>query len=116
MPVTTSWLCLALTLVAVGCSGGRSQSQTPLLRGLDEAPGEIRSDCQVAGRKCVQCHPVERIIMADVDSPKHWQRYVARMRLQPGSHIDRHDAGRIERCLIYRSFGADDALKTGTAP
>ena len=119
MPVTTSWLWLGLMLVAmVACSGGRSQSQTPLLRGLDEAPGDIRADCRVAGKRCVQCHPVERVLMADIDSPRHWQRYVARMRLQPGSHIDRNDASRIERCLIYRSFGADavDALTTRRAP
>jgi hypothetical protein len=88
------------------------------LRGLDEAPAEIRADCQLTGRKCVQCHPVERIILADVDSPKHWKRYVARMRLQPGSNIDHRDASRIERCLIYRSFGADalSALRTGETP
>jgi hypothetical protein len=105
-------------LALLGCSGGRSQSQTPLLRGLEDAPEGIRGDCQVAGRKCIQCHPVERIILADVDSPKHWQRYVARMRLQPASNIGKRDAGRIERCLIYRSFGAEalSAPQSGEAP
>ena len=108
---------VAATLI-MACSGGNSRSQTPLLRGLDKAPDAIRSDCSLAGRKCTQCHPVERIILADVDSPAHWRRYVSRMRLQPGSNIDKGDASRIERCLIFRTFGADAvaAIGHGEAP
>jgi hypothetical protein len=104
--------------MVLACSGGNSHSPSPLLSGLDGAPEQLRADCALAGRKCTQCHPVQRVLMADIDSPKHWQRYVARMRLQPGSNIGPKDAVRIERCLIYRSFGPDAraALLGGEVP
>jgi len=102
-------------LLLAGCSSS-SHTRSPLVRGLENP--DIRSDCEHAARKCTQCHPVERIINAGVDSPKHWQRYIGRMRLMPGSNIDSRDTKRIERCLVYRSFGDEGlaAIKRGEAP
>ena len=113
----TTRIMALLVISIIGCSNTASSQRSPLLTGLEGATLEIRGACELASHKCVQCHPVERILRAGVDSPIHWKRYVTRMRLQPGSDISHREADRITRCLVYRSFG-DEGLShlRGGAP
>ena len=39
--------------------------------------------------RCSRCHTLARPLNAHITDPQHWIRYVARMRRQPGSGIDR---------------------------
>lgn len=69
------------------------------------ATPDIEAACRLAEARCSRCHPVDRILFARVDSPQHWEWYVARMRRQPQSGISELDAHDIVRCLVARSFG-----------
>jgi hypothetical protein len=70
-----------------------------------EAPPEIHAACRLAVQRCTRCHPIERVLLARVESPQHWEYYVARMRRQPRSGISEEDGRVIARCLVARSFG-----------
>ena len=89
------------------CSGSQS-GENPLLANLAAPPsGELRANCDLVRVKCTGCHTIDRILRADPGSPKAWERYVDRMRRQPGSGITIKDEDPILQCLVYRSFGAD---------
>jgi hypothetical protein len=106
--VTTEPLCaLALVVLLIGCREPGSASTSPLRSGIEGAPLDITKACELASVRCSRCHPIERLSRARVDSPKHWQYYVNRMRLQPASGISIEEAHRIVRCLVYRSFGRE---------
>jgi hypothetical protein len=45
------------------------------------------------------------VLVARVESPAHWGRYVERMRRQPGSGISAADGATITTCLVHRTFG-----------
>jgi hypothetical protein len=102
-------LLVALSFAACGSS----QPVVSLTSGLEPAPSaEGERDCQLTSQRCTRCHPVERILHARVSSPTHWQRYVTRMRLMPGSGIAESEQDRIVSCLVYRSFGARGTTET----
>ncbi len=103
--MTTRLLPAVCALVAA-CSGPTTSGPSPLVTGLEGAPASIQDSCQLAAKRCVRCHSVERITRLQVVSPVHWQRYVMRMRLQPDSGIGPREGDDIARCLVYRSFGA----------
>jgi hypothetical protein len=74
------------------------------MEGLSPPP-DVRSACDLAGRRCSRCHPIERLLLAQVSRPEHWAQYVDRMRRQPESGITEVEGATITRCLVYRSFG-----------
>lgn len=97
----SAWL-----FVLAACSGAPVRTGPELLtEGLSQLPTEVRASCNLAAHKCSRCHPLERLALARVSSPSHWQMYVERMRVQPGSGISPDEAQTIVRCLVYRSFG-----------
>jgi hypothetical protein len=66
----------------------------------------MRASCALAENRCSRCHTLDRIVLHEAASPRHWQEQVARMRRIAGSTISRHDGDSIVRCLVYRSFGS----------
>ncbi len=93
-------------LLLWGCSGAPVKTGPELLtEGLVDLPPEVRASCNLAAHRCSRCHPLERLALARVSSPAHWQMYVERMRVQPGSGISPEEAQVIIRCLVFRSFG-----------
>jgi hypothetical protein len=63
------------------------------------APPPIQQACELAARRCSQCHTLDRVVDAHVTA---WQPYVRRMRLMPGSGIPSSEEPVIVRCLDYR--------------
>jgi len=107
---TSSMVLFGLLLLGgahiLGC--GASPRSSSLVEGLSPAPpAHVAAGCELATRRCTRCHPVERLLHARVRTPEHWKRYVARMRLMPGSGISAPDGDQILSCLVFRSFGAD---------
>lgn len=102
---------LALFGMLVACRGPGPAPAGPLGAGLEGAPPEVTQSCELAAVRCSRCHPIERLLRAQVDSPSHWRRYVHRMRLMPASGISLEDARRIVRCLVFRSFGRKGLLQ-----
>jgi hypothetical protein len=47
------------------------------------------------------------VLLARVESPRHWAYYVARMRRMPHSGISEEDERVILRCLVARNFGLE---------
>jgi hypothetical protein len=92
---------LAMTVIA--CSASPSPPRLTAPRG---ASAEIQDACRLAAVRCSRCHPIDRVLFARVESPQHWEWYVARMRRQPSSGITEVEAATIVRCLVTRSFGA----------
>jgi hypothetical protein len=80
----------------------RRPSPPRLLADGDPAPTEIREACAVTERKCSRCHTIDRVIVAQVSSPQHWEVYVNRMRRMAASGISEDDVGVVLRCLVYR--------------
>jgi hypothetical protein len=77
----------------------------PLLPDAASAPPEIRRACDMTARRCTRCHTIDRILVAQVTSARHWEAYVQHMRHMPTSGIGEADGAEIVRCLVYRSFG-----------
>jgi hypothetical protein len=95
---------LALLLLLAGCgapSGGLLGARAA------SAPPEVRAACDLTAQRCSRCHPIERLMLARVSSPVHWERYVERMRHQPESGITEDEGRIIVRCLVFRSFGSE---------
>jgi hypothetical protein len=98
-------LCLAagLALALTSCS----LTATWVREGLDvnSLPPDVRDDYAVFAQRCSKCHSLSRPLNSGIDDDEYWIRYVARMRLQPGSGISRDDVAVILRFLRY--FSAD---------
>jgi hypothetical protein len=93
---------MTIALVSVlACAGSTSSRLNPPAG----APPDIQAACAVAAHRCTQCHTIDRVLLARVESPRHWEYYVTRMRRQPHSGISADDERIILRCLIARSFG-----------
>jgi hypothetical protein len=95
---------LAALGLACGCGGAASPAASALAPGA-AAPTDIQTACDLAAHRCSKCHPVERLLLAQVSRPEHWVRYVDRMRRQPESSISDDEGAIITRCLVFRSFG-----------
>ena len=98
----------AMLAAAVAC--GHVPAWSGTLPAPRNAPPDLALDCELASERCSRCHPIARVQLARVDSPRHWAWYVSRMRLQPRSGISDQDEVRIRRCLVARTFGLE-ALK-----
>jgi hypothetical protein len=64
-------------------------------------PPEIQAAYRVFAVRCSRCHTLARPLNAHITDPAHWVRYVARMRRQPTSGINRDNAEIILRFLIF---------------
>lgn len=95
-----SWKLIAVCFAA--CAAGRPYSE-----GRRDAPPEIQRACELTGKRCSKCHPIERAKLAHIESPAHWQMYVERMRHQPESGIGENESPIIARCLVFQRFGLD---------
>ncbi len=108
---------LSILLVVIAGCGTSTGNATLLTDGMNPPPSdEVREQCALTAVRCTRCHTIERLLNARVQSPEHWQKYVTRMRLMPGSRISIADENRIVNCLVYRSFGQsglDDLRKQG---
>jgi hypothetical protein len=104
-----------LAALACGCGEAARPSGLVLTEGRTPPP-DVAAACDLAARRCSRCHPIERLLLAQVSRPAHWVRYVERMRRQPESGISEAEGQTITRCLVFRSFGADGlrALEEGT--
>jgi hypothetical protein len=60
---------------------------------------EARADYEVFALRCSKCHSLARPLNSGIDSDEYWQKYVARMRRQPGSGITPRDSVAILRFL-----------------
>lgn len=98
----TTLCCVAwLTMCGMPACGTR-EPRTVLLDSSAQAPADVRHGCELAMKRCVQCHSIERILRADIDQAQNWAAYVHRMRLQPGSGIFADEEPLIVKCLDYR--------------
>jgi hypothetical protein len=93
----------AAAVAAFACSAPSASRLTPPLG----APPDIVAACDLAAQRCTQCHPIDRVLLARAETPRHWAYYVARMRRQPHSGISEEDERIILRCLVARTFGLE---------
>ena len=91
------------------CGGSPSPGVTGdiLLRNSETPSAVMQAQCNVTAKKCTRCHPIDRLLGAQVSSPKGWQQYVNRMRLMPGASISPTNATDILDCLVFRSWGQE---------
>jgi hypothetical protein len=102
---------LAVALAACSAANSR-QDGTVFVSGREASAGpEITAACDLAAHRCSRCHPIDRVLLARVNTPQHWVEYVDRMRHQPESNIAAAEAPTIVRCLVFHTFGPD-GLKT----
>ncbi len=77
--------------------------------GKGAPPTDIAEACRLADTRCSRCHPIDRVLRADIDTPELWQVYVRRMRLQPGSAIALSEEPALVRCMVYITIGPEAA-------
>jgi hypothetical protein len=93
----------ALLLGALAC-GGEPRGLGVFARkgGVDRS---LERACTLTERRCSRCHPIDRVLAAEVSDPGDWEAYVRRMRRTPGSGILAEEEPVIVRCLVHHSFG-----------
>lgn len=91
---------VALALGGAACAGGLENRHGNTLD-VSAYPKEVQEAYPVFARRCSRCHTLARPLNARIDDPEHWQRYVYRMRMQPGSGINRANGEIILRFLTY---------------
>ena len=91
---------LALVCLAAACAG---QLETRHGDRLDVSsyPPDIRAAYEVFAVRCSRCHTLARPFNARITDEEHWVRYVARMRRQPGSGINRKNGETILKFLLF---------------
>lgn len=116
-------LCSCALLCAVLASGCANTQQTRRGDAVDVSgyPPEIQEAYSVFANRCSRCHTLARPLNARITDPQHWIRYVARMRLQPGSGIDARNGEIILRFLLYyhgngRDQGASPGMPGASGP
>jgi hypothetical protein len=93
-------LCAALLVPPVtGCSASRTIEGVR----VSEIPNDLRDEYELFALRCSKCHGLARPLNAGDKSDEFWQRYVTRMRRQPGSGIALADEPPILRFLHYYS-------------
>jgi hypothetical protein len=73
--------------------------------GMDLAalPAEEQGDYVVFAQRCSKCHSLARPLGSGISDDTYWERYVDRMRRQPGSGIRGEDVQPILRFLHWYS-------------
>jgi hypothetical protein len=66
-------------------------------------PPALKDDYHIFTIRCSKCHSLARPLNSGITDERVWARYVARMRLQPGSGINVGDVPPIMRFLTYYS-------------
>jgi hypothetical protein len=89
-----------VTLVAYGCAGANKLRHGDSVD-VSSYPTDIQVAYKVFAVRCSRCHTLARPLNARIDDPQHWERYVARMRLNSASGINVKDAQIILRFLHY---------------
>lgn len=64
-------------------------------------PASLRAEHELFARRCSRCHSVSVPLLAHVTDPRHWVRYVERMRRQPNSGISLEESPAIVRFLTW---------------
>ena len=111
MLLIIDWRVAVIVAAFTGACSSGAPRPNPLLSGVENPPERVREGCKIARVRCTRCHTIDRPLRAHVENPQHWQRYVRRMRLHPGSGISSSDEKKIIRCLVFRSFG-NEGLKS----
>jgi hypothetical protein len=106
-------LLLAGTLLLLSCATHESRRGDRV--DVSKYPAEIQAAYEVFATRCSRCHTLARPLNARIDDPKHWIRYVHRMRLQPGSGIDARNGEIILRFLLYY-HGSSSKTEAAPAP
>jgi len=103
----TAWLgwslsCIGLMicLYGYGCAGANSIRHGDTLD-VSSYPDDMRAAYKVFAVRCSRCHALARPLNARIHDPHHWERYVARMRLNPASGINAKNGDIIIRFLVY---------------
>ena len=86
--------------------------------GLDPAavPSSLRAEHELFARRCSRCHSVSVPLLAHVTDPRHWARYVERMRRQPNSGIALEEAPAIVRFLTWYTESQRPSAPDAAAP
>jgi hypothetical protein len=83
-----------------GCAGASSIRHGDTLD-VSSYPPDMRAAYKVFSVRCSRCHTLARPLNARIHDPQHWERYVARMRLNPASGINAKNGDIIIRFLVY---------------
>lgn len=92
-----------------GCSASRTIEGVR----VSELPSELRDEYELFAQRCSKCHGLSRPLNAGDKSDEFWQRYVTRMRRQPGSGIALEDEPPILRFLHFYSERARGGSSVG---
>jgi hypothetical protein len=90
----------ACAALLISCGGGPLAAHTD---GLDPAilPTTVQASYTVFSDRCSKCHSLARALNSGIESNEYWDRYVERMRRQPGSGISVDDTHVILQFLYY---------------
>lgn len=106
----------------LGCSTGVSNRNADHLD-TSGYPPDIQEAYEVFAVRCSRCHTLARPLNARITDERHWVRYVARMRRQPGSGINRNNADLILKFLLfytaqvrYEESGGEPGTLPGLVP
>lgn len=91
---------LFLAMLSLSCSA-TVHNRTGDTIDVSSYPPDIQAAYKVFAVRCSRCHTLARPLNARIDNPQHWVRYVARMRLNPGSGINAKNGDVILRFLLY---------------
>jgi hypothetical protein len=89
-------LLLALTAAVAGALACRGEGYD-----VSQLPSSLRPDYQLFAQRCSKCHSLARPLLSGIDDDAFWEKYVERMRMQPGSGISVSDKAPILRFLRF---------------
>lgn len=94
----------AIAALLAACSAN-PRGLRPMGDGIDprSIPTEYRADYELFAQRCSKCHGLARALENDRVDPRFWDRYVDRMRHQPGSGIAPEDVPPILHFLYFYS-------------
>ncbi len=86
--------CLGVLVPLASCGTGAGLD-------VETLPSNMRAPYRRFASRCSRCHSLSRPLSAPVNTVEHWERYLARMRRQPGSGINEQDSALILEFLTY---------------
>jgi hypothetical protein len=108
--MSSQWLAqlgLALSVSAAALWVAPACDSSPFRSGeslkVAELPQEMRANYSLFAERCSKCHGLSRSLDAGYKDDLFWQRYVTRMRRQPGSGIAPEDEKPILEFLHFYS-------------
>jgi hypothetical protein len=91
---------LGVVLCLLSCAGSSSIRHGDTLD-VSRYPDDIQAAYKVFAVRCSRCHTLARPLNAGIRDPKHWVRYVQRMRLNQASGINAKNGEIILHFLLY---------------